>query len=167
MSAGLNPSILAACSTTRTRNIKPFQVWIESSPYREKLTSRNGLFVANFDIVIISKPSKNYSPLEVQNDSVTIATDVLHYFAQDKLYQDRISVRDYSYLILDEYSNDKMSGCRLSLQLVIPEPINLCTYMDNFEEIPPNAETEESTVEIQPDENIDNGNQLILQPITL
>ena len=69
-------------------------------------------------------------------------------------------IRDYSIISYSEYSDDNCSGVRGTLQLLIPSPINLCEYKDNFIE-----KEEEVTVDI--DIDITDENKLILNPIKL
>lgn len=83
----------------------------------------------------------------------------------EKNYKNIISIYDYSLLNLSKYSDDSLYGCRLSLDLIAPSPINDCNiddYIDLLNEYDKN-ENNEITVNI-PQINID---EININPIKL
>lgn len=141
------------------------QFIIETDPYFQLLRSVN-LFTMTINIDILAFPTSEYSVLDCQNDCFTVGNEVLHYIDSDDLFMGQLSVWDYSFLALENFTDDNAAGQRITLELVIPDPINLCTYMDNFNE---------DDMGVDVDTSIDLGeayppsksNELILNPIKL
>lgn len=141
------------------------QFIIETDPFFQLLRSVN-LFTVTLNIDILAFPTSEYSVLDCQNDCFTVGNEVLHYIDSDDLFMGQLSVWDYSFLALENFTDDNAAGQRLTVELVIPDPINLCTYMDNFNE---------DNMGVDVDTSIDLGeayppsksNDLILNPIKL
>ena len=118
------------------------------------------------NIDILAFPKDNYTVLDCQNDALQIGVEIIHYIAKDETFMGRLQVHDYSFLSIDEYTDDRAAGQRLTLELVIPNPINLCEFMDNFSEefIPVEKEDKEIDLVGQaPSEK----NNLVLKPILI
>ena len=77
-----------------------------------------------------------------------------------------ISVYDYDFLAISHFTDDNSAGYRLSLELIIPNPVNLCEYLNNFSEdnIPVEAEKPLDIINSKPDTK---SNELVLNPIRL
>ena len=78
----------------------------------------------------------------------------------------QLSVHDYSFLALDEFTDDRSAGQRLTLELIMPDPINLCTFMDNFLDEPKIIESDDKEIDLvgqAPSEK----NNLVLKPILI
>ena len=91
---------------------------------------------------------------------------MLHYIDSDDLFMGQLSVWDYSFLALENFTDDNAAGQRISLELVIPDPIDLCKFIDNFNE-------DDMGVDITDDVDLSHAypesksNDLILNPIKL
>lgn len=153
--------------TNAQNNNAYMQFNIDTDPYFQLLiTSPNQPFTMTLNIDIIAFPKGNYTVLDCQNDALQTGVEVIHYIAQDETFMGMLSVHDFSFLGLDEYTDDRAAGQRLTLELVIPNPINLCTFMDNFSEefIPVEKEDKEIDLVGQaPSEK----NNLVLKPVLI
>lgn len=153
--------------TNAQNNNAYMQFNIDTDPYFQLLiTSPNQPFTMTLNIDILSFPKDNYTVLDCQNDALQIGVEVIHYIAQDETFMGMLSIHDFSFLGLDEYTDDRAAGQRLTLEIVVPNPINLCTFMDNFSEefIPVEKEDKEIDLVGQaPSEK----NNLVLKPILL
>jgi hypothetical protein len=141
------------------------QFIIETDPFFQLLRSVN-LFTVTLNIDILAFPTSEYSVLDCQDDCFTVGNEVLHYIDSDDLFMGQLSVWDYSFLALENFTDDNAAGQRISLELVIPDPIDLCKYIDNFNE-------DDMGVDITDDVDLSHAypesksNDLILNPIKL
>ena len=86
--------------------------------------------------------------LDVQNDAYTIACDIMAKIDNTEEYYNVLSVYDYSILTLARYTDDQSAGVKLSLTLEMPNPVNLCTLDENFNDEPYSGDTDtEITIE--------------------
>lgn len=109
------------------------QFVIEDNAFLQKIITKN-VFTATINIDILAFPKDDTEVLELQSDCLQVGVEVLGYINQDSEYRGLLSVYDYDFLMISHTTDDSSCGCRLSLELVIPEPLDLCTFMDNFEE---------------------------------
>ena len=97
-----------------------------------------------------------------------IAVEIMAYIERDGTFLGKLSIHDYDILLLSHYTDDASAGIRLSLELVIPNPLNLCSFLDNFDE---NVEiVEKPTLDLtQADKAVptDKKKELNLRPIKL
>ena len=114
-------------------NDRYIQVIVEENPYFQSIITQN-IFTATFNIDIIGQPKDDTETLEVQNLCFQVATEILAYIDQDQTFLGRLSIHDYDYLFISKWTDDVSCGVRMSLELVIPSPLNLCSFMDNFDE---------------------------------
>lgn len=141
------------------------QFIIETDPFFQLIKTSN-IYTLTLNIDVLAFPNSNYSVLDCQNDCFTIGNEILWYISRDNLFMGQLSVYDYSFLAIEEFTDDLAAGQRITLQLVVPDPINLCAYMDNFNE---------DNMQIEEDDSINLGNQniqsknneLILKPLKL
>ena len=144
-----------------------YQVNVNTDVYSQLLISvPNQPFDVTINIDILGFPTKEHTVLDCQNDALQIGVEVIHYIAQDETFMGQLSVHDYSFLALDEFTDDRSAGQRLTLELIIPNPINLCTFMDNFLDEPKIIETEDKEIDLvgqAPSEK----NNLVLKPILI
>lgn len=124
-------------------NYATFQVYVDDISYHE-LNITTNIFKATFEIYILSQPSgeSGNTVLDVQNDAYTIACNIMAKIDGDSEYYGTLSVYDYSLLTLARYTDDQSSGVKLSLTLQMPNPVNLCTLDDNFNDEPYSGETD-------------------------
>lgn len=119
-----------------SHNKPSFQFIIENdNPLIEKQIIE-GIITMRLDIDIIGFVSQDVSVIEIQDEALHIALDFMEYIKNNGEYG--LDIRDYSILGLSEFTDDNSSGVRLSIKLVIPNPINLCEYEEHFieKEIP-------------------------------
>ena len=142
------------------------QVVIESSgAYAQWLKTAN-VFTLTLNINILGLPNDDFKICDIQSDCFQIGNEALAYIDNDPEYKNIISIYDYDFLSLDHYTDDNACGWRLSLELIIPNPVNLCINNDNFSEdnIPVEAENPLDIINSKPDTK---SNELVLNPIRL
>ena len=142
-------------------NHKTYQVYVDDINLHE-LNITTNIFKAQFEIYILGFVDDENTVLDVQNNAYTIACDIMAKIDIDDAYKGILSVYDYSILTLSHYTDDNAAGVKLSLVLQMPNPVNLCTLDDNFNDEP---------YEDEPDNEIDINNDEIgdidINPITL
>ena len=142
-------------------NNKMYQVYVDDVSLHE-LNITTNIFNAKFEIYILGFVDDENTVLEVQNNAYTIACDIMAKIDIDDAYKGILSVYDYSILTLSHYTDDNAAGVKLSLVLQMPNPVNLCTLDDNFNNEP---------YEDEPDNEINVNNDEIgdidINPITL
>ena len=143
------------------------EVVIEDNSYLQQIITHN-IFTMTTNINILGFPKNDKEILDVQSVAMQIAVEIMAYIEQDPTFLGQLSIHDYDILLVSHFTDDDAAGVRLSLELVLPNPINLCTYMDNFDE-----ETdiiEKPTLDLtQADKAVlsDNKKTLSLKPIKL
>lgn len=142
-------------------NFKGYQVYVDDISLHE-LNITTNIFKAKFEIYILGFVDKDTDVLEVQNNAYTIATDIMAYIDTQDEFKGILSVYDYSILTLARYTDDSSAGVKLSLTLQMPNPTNLCTLDDNFNDEPYEDEPDH---EIDVDE--DEVGDIDITPITL
>ena len=118
-------------------NHKTFQVYIDDISLHE-LNITTNIFKARFEIYILGFPTgeSGSTVLDIQNDAYTIACDIMAFIDTKDEYKGVLSVYDYSLLTIARYTDDSSAGVKLSLTLEMPNPVNLCTLDDNFNDEP-------------------------------
>lgn len=141
------------------------QFIIEDDTFMQWIKTAN-VFTATFNIDIIGQPKDDTDIINVQSDALQIGAEIIQYISNDVTYSNFISVYDYDFLAISHFTDDNSAGYRLSLELVIPNPVNLCTFNDNFSEdnIPVQVEKPLDIINSKPETKND---ELILKPIRL
>lgn len=154
--------------TNAQNNNSYMQFNIDTDPYAQLLISvPNQPFTLTLNIDILGFPTKEYTVLDCQSDALQIGVEFIHYVMQDITFMGQLSVHDYSFLALDEYTDDRSAGQRLTLEIIIPNPINLCTFMDNFsEEYIPEEKTDKD-IDLKDVNPPSEANNLVLKPILI
>lgn len=138
-----------------------YQVYVDDVSLHE-LNITTNIFKAKFEIYILGFVDDDTNVLEVQNNAYTVACDIMAYIDIKDEFKGVLSVYDYSILTLSHYTDDNAAGVKLSLVLQMPNPVNLCTLDDNFNDKP---------WEDEPDNEININNEEIgdleIHPITL
>lgn len=153
---------------TNSQNSRSYmQFNIDTDPYAQLLISvPNQPFTLTLNIDILGFPTKDYTVLDCQSDALQVGVEFIHYIMQDTTFLGQLSVHDYSFLALDEFTDDKAAGQRLTLEMVIPNPVNLCTFMDNFsEDFVPEEDTDIDIDLVGPAPS--EANNLVLKPILI
>lgn len=144
------------------------QAIINSDPYIQALISvPNRPTTLTINIDIIAFKTKEYTVVDAQSDTLQIGMEVIHFIEQDPYFMGQLSIHDYSFLGLDEYTDDRAAGNRLTLELVIPDVTNLCTFLDNFLDEPKIIETEDKEIELTDTNPPSKANDLVLRPVLI
>ena len=143
------------------------QFIIEDNAYLQQIITQN-IFTGTFNIDILGFPKDDTEILDIQNICMQVAVEVMAYIEQDETFLGQLSIHDFDILLVSHFTDDESAGVRLSLEIVMPNPINLCTYLDNFDE---DAEiTENPTLDLTDAPNTtptDTKKTLNLRPIKL
>lgn len=144
-------------------NYNTYQVYVDTVSLHE-LNITTNIFISKFEIYILSQPdgTSGNTIEDVQTYAFTIAVDILGYIDTKPEFRNILSIHDYSILSLSEYSDDNSAGVKLSVTLETPNPLNLCTLDDNFNDEPYSGDTD-TEITIDKDEVGD----IDLNPISL
>lgn len=116
-------------------NHKMYQVYVDDISLHQ-LNITTNIFKAEFQIYVLGFVDDKNDVLTVQNNAYTIACDILAYIDIKDEFKGVLSVYDYSILTLSHYTDDNAAGVKLSLVLDMPNPVNLCTLDENFNDEP-------------------------------
>lgn len=143
-----------------------FQFIIESNPDLEWVKTSN-VYTLTLNIDILGFPTKDMTVLKCQSTALQIGSEVMAYIERDYLYKGIMSIYDYDFMALSEYTDDDAAGFRLTLTLAVPNPIDLCTLDQNFDE--DNMQVEEKDdIDLNPSTPVEQeDNELKLTPVKL
>lgn len=142
-------------------NHKYFQVYVDDVSLHE-LNITTNIFKARFEIYILGFVDNDTTVLDVQNNAYTIAVDIMAYIDELEALKGVLRVYDYSILTVSHYTDDDAAGVKLSLVLGMPNPVDLCTLEDNF-----NDEPYEEPEDVEIDINDTEVGDIDLKPINL
>ena len=142
-------------------NHKYFQVYVDDVSLHE-LNITTNIFKARFEIYILGFVDSDTTVLDVQNNAYTIACDIMAYIDELEALKGVLRVYDYSILTLSHYTDDNAAGVKLSLVLEMPNPVDLCTLEDNF-----NDEPYDEPEDVEIDINDNEVGDIDLTPISL
>lgn len=125
------------------------------------------VFTMSYNIDVIGKPKDDTEILEIQNDAFQVAVETIGYIANDTDMRNILSVYDYDVQFISHFTNDSSAGVRVTLTLATPNPLDLCTFMDNFDEDNMGVLPETAIDLIQSGEAMEKPDELILKPIFL
>ena len=131
-------------------NYKMYQVYVDDISLHE-LNITTNIFKARFEIYILGFVDDEHSVLDVQNNAYTIACDIMAKIDASDEYDGVLSIYDYSILTLARYTDDQSAGVKLSLTLEMPNPVNLCTLDENFDD-EPHEEEEDHKIDVDTNE---------------
>ena len=131
-------------------NHKAYQVYIDDISLHE-LNITTNIFKARFEIYILGFVDDEHSVLDVQNNAYTIACDIMAKIDASDEYDGVLSIYDYSILTIARYTDDQSAGVKLSLTLEMPNPVNLCTLDENFDD-EPHEEEEDHKIDVDTNE---------------
>ena len=149
-----------------SHNDKQFQFIIDSNNMIENNITEN-ILKYKLEMYCLGFVKTNITQLDIQDQATHMLVDFINYIDNDNY---PIEVYDWSILSLSEYTDNNSAGAKLTLNVIIPNILNLCEYKDNFiekpiEEIP--------SIDITPSDECtnetfaSNENKLILNPIKL
>lgn len=140
------------------------QVVIEDDPFGQYIKT-SGVYTLTLNIDVLGFPKDDTEILKIQSDAFQVASELIAYIDKDTTFMDRISVYDYSMLGISHFTDDNAAGQRVSLELVVPNPINLCDLDDNFTyEL---IFIEKDELELEDPNPESKANELVLKPIKL
>ena len=119
------------------------------------------------NIDILAFKTNEYTVVDAQSDTLQIGMEVIHFIEQDPYFMGNLSIYDYSFLGLDEYTDDRSAGQRLTLEVVIPDVTNLCTFLDNFLDEPKIIVTNDKDIDLIDVNPPSEANNLVLKPILI
>lgn len=142
-------------------NHKYFQVYVDDVSLHE-LNITTNIFKARFEVYILGFVDDDTTILEVQNNAYTVACDIMAYIDTQDAFKGVLRVYDYSILTVAHYTDDDAAGVKLSLVLEMPNPVDLCTLDENFNDEPYEDESD-NEIDLDTDEVGD----IDLKPINL
>ena len=124
-------------------NYKTYQVYLDTVSMHQVNITTN-IFTSEFQLYILSQPdgTSGNTIEDIQSYAFTIAVDILAALDNWDEYRGILSVYDFSIITLNDYSDDKSSGVKLSVVLQVPSPLNMCEYEDNFNDEPYSGDTD-------------------------
>lgn len=146
-------------------NERYLQVICEDNAYFEFIKTNGQLrLILNYDV--LGQPKNDSDTLPLQNLCFTVAAKVVAYIKNDYQYKHLLHIDDMSYLFLSNFTDDNSCGVRLTLEMVVPNPVDLCTYLDEFDF--DNIEVEESDdIDLDIPSYSEEDSELNLNPIKL
>lgn len=111
-------------------NTKYYQFIIDNESLLQKQIVE-GILTLRLNIDVLGFVTSDLNVLDVQDTALHIMLDFMEYINNDMNYYN-LEVRDYSIASFSEYTDDNCAGIRCTLQLIVPSPINICEYKDNF-----------------------------------
>lgn len=111
-------------------NTKYYQFIIDNEGLLEKQLVE-GILTLRLNIDVLGFVSSDLTVLDIQDTALHIILDFMEYINADNEYYN-LEVRDYSIASFSEYTDDNSAGVRCTIQFIVPSPINLCEYKDNF-----------------------------------
>lgn len=111
-------------------NTKYYQFIIDNESLLENQIVE-GILTLRLNIDVLGFVSSDLTVLDVQDTALHIILDFMEYINNDREYYN-LEVKDYSIASFSEYTDDNSAGVRCTLKLIVPSPINLCEYKDNF-----------------------------------
>ena len=132
-------------------------------PHSDK---KSGIILSHSRILckwgIVEKNERLLHFFTILGYSTASICDILAKIDTDEAYKGVLSLYDYSILTLSHYTDDSAAGVKLSIILEMPNPVNLCTLDDNFND-EPYEEPEDTEIDINDNEVGD----IDLTPISL
>lgn len=118
-------------------NYGVFQAYLDDISHHQ-LNITTNVFKVEFNLYILGfvKDNTPEQILEVQNNAYTIACDIIAKIDNTPEYNNILSVHDYDILTLSHFTDDNSAGVKLSLELSMPNPVNLCSLDENFNDTP-------------------------------
>ena len=145
-----------------------YQVNVNTDVYSQLLISvPNQPFALTINLDILGFPTKEHTVLDCQSDALQIGVEMIHFIRQDDTFMGQLSVHDYSFLALDEFTDDRSAGQRLTLELIVTDPVNLCTFMDNFLDEPKIIDEVDKEIELTDVNPPSKANDLVLRPVLI
>ena len=139
-----------------------YQVVIEDDAYLQYMKTGN-VNTMSLNIDILSHCGDDDNILDIQSTALQIGAELLKYFLS------LLKIDDYDFLMLSHFTDDDSAGVRISIQFVVPNPVDLCSYRDNFDEDKDFTVEKEDNIDLKKEQDCENGggNEITLNPIKL
>ena len=143
-----------------------YQVVIEDDAYLQMKTENMNTMSLNIDI--LSHCGDDDNILDIQSNALQIGAELLKYVETDDYFHSLLKVDDYDFLMLSHFTDDDSAGVRISIQFLVPNPVDLCSYRDNFDEDKDFTVVKEDNIDLKKGQDCENeGNKITLKPIKL
>lgn len=103
-------------------NNDTIQIIVENNPSIEYLLS-NEMIKLTINIDILDNVFQEKSLLNIQNNTLKLGVVLMKLMEK---HREVMNVYDYSFLMLDRYTDDELGGCRMTIALVMPSPVSYC-----------------------------------------
>ena len=144
-----------------------YQVVIEDDAYLQYNKTGN-VNTMSLNIDILSHCWDDDNILDIQSTALQIAAELLKYVETDDYFLSLLRIDDYDFLMLSHFTDDDSAGVRISIQFVVPNPVDMCSFRDNFDEDKGfTVEKEDNSIDLKKEQNCENGGGITLNPIKL
>lgn len=126
-------------------NNHTIQVWVEDDIYTEYILTRD-VVKMTVHIDILDKLYQDDSKEEVHDNTYKISIVLMKLL--ESVFPDKISLYDYSIMTLSDYTDDELYGCRLTVYLIMPSPIDVCNIDEFLDELNEYETQEEKDIDI-------------------
>ena len=143
-----------------------YQVVIEDDAYLQyNKTGNVNTMSLNIDIL---SHCWDDNILDIQSTALQIAAELLKYVETDDYFLSLLRIDDYDFLMLSHFTDDDSAGVRISIQFVVPNPVDMCSFRDNFDEDKGfTVEKEDNSIDLKKEQDCENGGGITLNPIKL
>ena len=146
-----------------------YQVVIEDDAYLQYNKTGN-VNTMSLNIDILSHCGDDDNILDIQSTALQIAAELLKYVETDDYFLSLLKIDDYDFLMLSHFTDDDSAGVRISIVFVVPNPVDMCSFRDNFDEDKGfTVEKEDNSIDLKKEQDCKNGekNGITLNPIKL
>lgn len=112
-------------------NNRYFQVVVEDDIFIEQ-TLQTNVMKMTLNLNVLGFPTKGKDVLKIQSEALQVGVEIIRYIDKDVTFQNRINIVDYSFMSLSEFTDDRCCGQRITIEMNIPNPLNLCDYERHF-----------------------------------
>lgn len=145
-----------------------YQVVIEDDAYLQYMKTGN-VNTMSLNIDILSHCGDDDNILDIQSTALQIGAELLKYVEIDDYFLSLLKIDDYDFLMLSHFTDDDSAGVRISVQFVVPNPVDLCSFRDNFDEDKDFTVEKEDNIDLKKEQDCENDNDggITLNPIKL
>lgn len=146
-----------------------YQVVIEDDAYLQYMKTGN-VNTMSLNIDILSHCGDDDNILDIQSTALQIGAELLKYVETDDYFLSLLKIDDYDFLMLSHFTDDDSAGVRISVQFVVPNPVDMCSFRDNFDEDKDFTVEREDKIDLKKEQYCENGgggNEITLNPIKL
>ena len=148
-----------------------YQVVIEDDAYLQYMKTGN-VNTMSLNIDILSHCGDDDNILDIQSTSLQIGAELIKYVETDDYFLSMLKIDDYDFLMLSHFTDDDSAGVRITIQFVVPNPVDMCSFRDNFDEDKDfTVEKEDNSIDLKKEQECENGGgnekRITLNPIKL